>query len=51
MMFAHKIIQNFGDYVEHKYSNELEIQNKTDTVKSVSYMDLRLEIDNDVRLK
>ena len=41
----------FGDYVEHIYPIELEIKDTTDTVKSASYLDLHLEIDNEGRLK
>ena len=41
----------FGDYVERIYPIELEIKDTTDTVKSVSYLDLHLEIDNEGRLK
>ena len=41
----------FGDYVQHIYSIELEIKDTTDTVKSASYLDLHLEIDNEGRLK
>ena len=39
----------FGDYVELIYPVELEIKDTTDTVKSVSYLDLHLEIDNEGR--
>ena len=35
----------FGDYVERIYPIELEIKDTTDTVKSASYLDLYLEID------
>ena len=41
----------FGDYVERIYPIELEIKDTTDTVKSASYLDLRLEIYNEGRLK
>ena len=41
----------FGDYVERIYPIELEIKDTTDTVKSASYLDLHLEIDNEGRLK
>ena len=41
----------FGDYVESIYQIELDIKDTTDTVKSVSYLDLHLEIDNEGRLK
>ena len=40
----------FGDYVEQIYPIELEIKDTTDTVKSASYLDLHLEIDNEGRL-
>ena len=38
------------DYVHHIYPNELEIKDTTDTVKSASYLDLFLCIDNEGRL-
>ena len=41
----------FGDYVDRIYPIELEIKDTTDTVKSASYLDLHLEIDNEGRLK
>ena len=41
----------FSDYVELIYPIELEIKDTTDTVKSVSFLDLHLEIDNEGRLK
>ena len=41
----------FGDYVERIYPNELEIWDIIYTVKSASYLDLHLEIDNEGRLK
>ena len=41
----------FGDYVERIYPIELEIKDTADTVKSSSYLDLHLEIDNEGRLK
>ena len=41
----------FGDYVERIYPIELEIKDTTDTVKSASYIDLHLEIDNEGLLK
>ena len=47
MMFFHQIIQN----VERIYPIELEIKDATDTVKSGSYLDLHLKIDNEGRLK
>ena len=34
----------FGDYVERTFLIELEIKDTTDTVKSVAYLDLHLEI-------
>ena len=41
----------FGDYVGRIYPIELEIKDTTDTVKSASYLDLHLEIDNEGWLK
>ena len=41
----------FGDYVDRIHPIELEIKDTTDTVKSASYLDLHLEIDNEGRLK
>ena len=41
----------FGDQVERIYPIELEIKDTTDTVKSASYLDLHLEIDNEGLLK
>ncbi|XP_063404728.1 uncharacterized protein LOC134688187 [Mytilus trossulus] len=41
----------FGDYVERIYAIKLDIEDTTDTVKSGSYLDLYLEIDNEGRLK
>ena len=41
----------FGDYVERIYPIELEIKDTTDTVKSASYLDFHLEMDNEGRLK
>ena len=41
----------FGDYVERIYPIELEIKDTTDTVKSASYFDLHLKIDNECQLK
>ena len=38
----------FGDYVEFIYPIELEIKDTTDTVKYASYIDLHLEIYNDM---
>ena len=37
----------FGDYVDRIYPIELEIKDTTDADKSVSYLDLHLEIDNE----
>ena len=45
------INSKFGDYVDRIYPIELEIKDTTDTVKSASYLDLHLEIDNEGRLK
>lgn len=41
----------FGDYVDCIYPIELEITDTTDTIKSASYLDLHLEIDNKGWLK
>ena len=41
----------FGEYVEQIYPFDLEVKDTTDTAKSVSYLDLHLEIDNEGRLK
>ena len=41
----------FGDYVERIYPIELEIKDTTDTVKSASYLDIYLDIDNEGRLR
>ena len=41
----------FSDYLHHIYLNKLEITDTTDTQKSVSYLNLHLEIDNGGRLK
>ena len=41
----------FGDYVERIYPIELKTKDTTDTVKSASYLELHLEIDNEGRLK
>ena len=40
-----------GGYVERIYPIELEIKDTTDTIKSASYLDLHLKIDNEGRLK
>ena len=40
-----------SDYIERIYPIEIEIKDTTDTVKSTSYLDLHLEIDNEGRLK
>ena len=44
MLFFHS---KFGDYVERIYPIELEIKDTTDTIKSASYLNLHLEIDNE----
>ena len=36
----------FGDFVDRIYPIELEIKDSTDTYRSTSYLDLRIEIDN-----
>ena len=41
----------FGNYLHLLYPNELEVKDTTDTLKSVSYIDLHLEIDNEEKLK
>ena len=41
----------FDDNVERIYPIELDIKDTTDTIKSASYLDLHLEIDNEGRLK
>jgi hypothetical protein len=41
----------FCDFVDSIYHIELEIKNTTDTDRSASYLDLRLEIDNEGRLR
>jgi hypothetical protein len=47
------IINNsrFGDFVDRIYPNELEIKDTTDTDRSVSYLDLHLEINSEWRLR
>jgi hypothetical protein len=41
----------FGDFVDHIYPMELEIKDTIDTDRSVSSLDLHLEIDNEGRLR
>ena len=41
----------FGDFVDRIYPIELEIKNTTDTDRSALYLDLRLEIDSERRLR
>ena len=41
----------FHDYMQLIYPNELEVKDTTDTLKSASYLDLYLEINNGGRLK
>ena len=42
----------FGDFVNDRiYLIELEIKDTTDTDRSVSYLDLHLEIDSEGRLR
>ena len=41
----------FGDFVDRIYPIELEIKDITDTERSASYLDLRLEIDTEGRLR
>ena len=49
MTFFHWIIR--GDYVDRIYPSELEIKDTTETIRSASYLDLHLEIDNNGRLR
>ena len=46
-----QILTYAGYVVSRIYPIELEIQDTTDAVKSVSYLDLHLKIDNEGRLK
>ena len=41
----------FGDFVDRIYPIELEIKNTTDTDRYALYLDLRLEIDSEGRLR
>ena len=41
----------FGDFVDRIYPIELEIKDTTDTDRSDSYLDLRLEVDSEGRLR
>ena len=41
----------FGNTLNLIYSNELEVKNTNDAQNSASDLDLRIEIDNDGRLK
>ena len=41
----------FGDFIDRIYPIELEITDTTDTDRSVSYLDLHTEIDNEGRLR
>jgi hypothetical protein len=41
----------FGDFVDRIYPIELEIKDTTDTDRSVSYLDIHLEIDSEGRLR
>ena len=41
----------FGDIVDRIYPIELDITDTTDTAMHASYIDLRLEIDNESRLR
>jgi hypothetical protein len=41
----------FGDFVYRIYPNDIEIKDSTDTDRSVSYLDLHLEIDSEGRLR
>ena len=40
---------SFGDFVDRIYSIELEIKDSTDTDRFASYLDLHIEIDNEVK--
>ena len=40
---------SFGDFVDRIYLIELEIRDSTDTDRFASYLDLHLEIDNEVK--
>ena len=42
---------SFGDFVDSIYPIELEIKDTTDTDMSASYLDLKLEIDSEGRLR
>jgi hypothetical protein len=41
----------FGDFVDRIYPIEFEIKDITDTDRSVSYIDIHIEIDSDGRLR
>jgi hypothetical protein len=41
----------FGDFVDRIYPIEFQIKATTDTARSISYLDLHLEIDNEDRLR
>ena len=48
-MFFHYSLNNsrFGDFVDHIYPIEYEINDTTDTDRSVSYLDLHIVIDSE----
>jgi hypothetical protein len=41
----------FGDFIDRIYPIELDIKDTTDTERSVSYLDLHLDIDSEGRLR
>jgi len=41
----------FGYFVDHIYPIEFEIKDTTDTDRSVSYLDIHLDIDSEVRIR
>ena len=45
--FSKLLYYKFGDFVDGIYPNELEIKDTTGTARSVSYLDLCLDIDSD----
>ena len=49
-MISFVLNSEFGDFVHHIYSIELEIKDTTDRARSASYFDLHLEIDNVLRM-
>jgi hypothetical protein len=50
--FRYKVdVLSLNNYVDRFYPIEPEIKDTTDTDRSASYLDLRLEIDNEGRLR